>query len=412
MKNRMIFSVMALFMLGACFNLNKLSLYNLSGQYSNTKFTQLEVVAINHASDSVTLMVPLRMDDMAIAEDESTGKSFNQVRLAYELFETYDSKEILDSASQVVRRGITFPGDTLVTFSIAYPGRQKYVLKLELIDMNRVDAVSEYVCLDNSTPFSATNFLLSDPRGNIIFSNIVGAWDEVVVLTSHPSARKIFVRHYNRDFPLALPPFMEETQTTFDYRADSVFSVDLEEGKSGMLIFPKEGFYHLQLDTGIREGYTVYRFYEGFPDVVSTEQMLWPLRYITTKAEFDEILDAADHKLAIDNFWLNNGGNPARARSMIQKYYSRVTDANSFFTSYHEGWKTDRGLIYIVYGPPSIVYRGDGTEEWLYGEKGNANSIRFSFVKVVNPFSENDYSLIKSPSYKEKWYNIVGSWRR
>ena len=97
---------------------------------------------------------------------------------------------------------------------------------------------------------------------------------------------------------------------------------------------------------------------------------------------------------------------------MIQKFYGRVVDANVFFTSYHEGWKTDRGLIYLVYGPPKIVYRGDGIEEWLYGEKGNSNSIRFQFLKVVNPFTDNDYSLVKSPSYKEKWYNIVNTWRR
>ena len=92
----------------------------------------------------------------------------------------------------------------------------------------------------------------------------------------------------------------------------------------------------------------------------------------------------------------------SRARAMIHKYYSRVVDANNYFTSYHEGWKTDRGLIYIVYGPPKIVYRGKDIEEWLYGEKGNNNSIRLQF----------DYSLVKSPSYKEKWYNIVNTWRR
>jgi GWxTD domain-containing protein len=128
--------------------------------------------------------------------------------------------------------------------------------------------------------------------------------------------------------------------------------------------------------------------------------------------EYDEIQNSDDIKLAIDNFWLNNAGNPGRARSMIQKYYGRVVEANEFFTSYHEGWKTDRGLIYIVYGPPKIVYRGKNMEEWLYGEKGNNNSIRLQFVKVLNPFSENDYSLIKSPAYKEKWYNIVNTWRR
>ena len=114
--------------------------------------------------------------------------------------------------------------------------------------------------------------------------------------------------------------------------------------------------------------------------------MLQPLRYITTIDEYDEMRNAVDVKLAVDNFWLNNAGNPTRARSMIQKYYGRVVDANKYFTSYHEGWKTDRGLIYMVYGPPRIVYRGKDVEEWIYGEKGNNNSIRFQFVKVAESF--------------------------
>ena len=161
-----------------------------------------------------------------------------------------------------------------------------------------------------------------------------------------------------------------------------------------------------------RHGYTVYRFYEGFPKVLSSMQMLEPLRYITSKNEFDELKQASDKKLVVDNFWLENAGNPMRARAMIQKFYGRVEEANVFFSSYHEGWKTDRGLVYIIYGPPQRVFRGRQIEEWLYGEKGNPNSIRFTFVKMENPFTDNDYSLVKSPSYKEKWYNIVNTWRK
>jgi hypothetical protein len=89
-----------------------------------------------------------------------------------------------------------------------------------------------------------------------------------------------------------------------------------------------------------------------------------------------------------------------------------VVDVNFLFSSYQEGWKTDRGLIYIIYGPPSEVYRRDDEEEWIYGERGNPMSIRFYFMKVENPFTNNDFSLQRSPIYKTSWYVAVENWRR
>jgi hypothetical protein len=97
---------------------------------------------------------------------------------------------------------------------------------------------------------------------------------------------------------------------------------------------------------------------------------------------------------------------------MIKRYYNRVVDANVFFSSYHEGWKTDRGLIYIVFGPPRIVYYSDEAEEWIYGEEGHSNSIKFRFYRIENPFTDNDFILEKSAGYREKWYEAVNMWRR
>ncbi len=412
MKARNIIAIIILLFVTACFNLNKLSLYNLSGQYTNTSFTRLDVLAFNHATDSVTIFIPLVSDDLAITTDDDTGEDYTMVSLAYEMFETYESKHILDSSSLVIRQEAGMPGDTLVQFRIRYPEKRKYILKITLTDLNRVDHVERYLHLDNTSVYSANNYYLFNAQGEIIYSNIINRHDGFRILSSDTSSEYLYVRYYNRDFPLALPPFLEETETVFDYNADSVFRIGIQDGLTALLHFTEEGFYHIQSDTSSRQGYTVYRFPDGFPDVTTAGQMLQPLRYITTRNEFEDLSGAPDLKLAIDNFWLSNAGNPARARNMIQKYYARVADANRFFSSYLEGWKTDRGIIYIVYGQPAIVYRGDKTEEWIYGEKGNANSIKFRFVKVPNPFTENDYSLVKSPSYKEKWYNIVGTWRR
>lgn len=409
---RIFYILVILVILSACFKLNNISLYNLSSQYSNTPFTELQSTVFNIDGYTARLWVLIFMDDMIADYDSLSGKSYTRVQLKYELFDTYESKQILDSASLVISDSSLKTGDTLIHIDFKYPGRNKYILKLSLTDLNRIDFVDSYLCLDNTSINSRNSFLLKDHDGGLLFRKVISADKEVIFQLADKKARKVFVRYYKRDFPLALPPFLEESETNFNYIADSTFTVTANDGKMAGISLPRQGFYHFQTDTNQRDGFTIYRFNKNFPEITNAVQMLEPLRYITSRKEYAKIDTSEDKKLAIDNFWLGNAGNPSRARAMIQKYYGRVVDANDFFTSYLEGWKTDRGLIYIVYGPPRIVYRGGNLEEWLYGEKGNSNSIRFKFVKVINPFSDNDYSLIKSPSYKEKWYNIVNTWRR
>jgi len=142
-------------------------------------------------------------------------------------------------------------------------------------------------------------------------------------------------------------------------------------------------------------------------------QALAPLRYLSTEQEFEKLLAYVDYKTAVDSFWLERSSfKPERAKNMIKRYYSRVQEVNRIFSSYQEGWKTDRGLIYIIYGPPSEVYRNDEEEEWVYGERGNPLSIRFYFYKVDNPFTDNDYTLERSPVYKSSWFIAIENWRR
>ena len=36
----------------------------------------------------------------------------------------------------------------------------------------------------------------------------------------------------------------------------------------------------------------------------------------------------------------------------------------------------------------------------------------FLFIKVQNPFSDNDFRLTRSPLLKNPWYNMVDNWRK
>jgi hypothetical protein len=48
----------------------------------------------------------------------------------------------------------------------------------------------------------------------------------------------------------------------------------------------------------------------------------------------------------------------------------------------------------------------------VYGEDASYKSLSFVFVKVINPFSENDYQLNRSDMFKDEWYKSVDAWRQ
>jgi hypothetical protein len=45
-------------------------------------------------------------------------------------------------------------------------------------------------------------------------------------------------------------------------------------------------------------------------------------------------------------------GDSDRARRIAALYYRRTAAANRLFSNYKAGWKTPRGMIYILFGPP------------------------------------------------------------
>ncbi len=120
---------------------------------------------------------------------------------------------------------------------------------------------------------------------------------------------------------------------------------------------------------------------------------------------------APDLRKAVERFWMDASGDRERAREAIRIYYGRVENANRHFTAQVEGWRTDRGLVHIIFGTPTSIYKSDTGETWIYGEENNLMSLTFTFNKRKGPFSDNDLVLDRDPMLKGAWYRNVESWR-
>ena len=109
------------------------------------------------------------------------------------------------------------------------------------------------------------------------------------------------------------------------------------------------------------------------------------LRFIATQAEIDHINEGEDDetkRMLFEEYWKGMDPNPSTSRNeAFEEYYGRIDYANKNFRSYTEGWMTDMGMVYIVFGQPFQVERtprgSDGRTfaRWIY-----QNQRQFTFV--------------------------------
>ncbi len=85
-------------------------------------------------------------------------------------------------------------------------------------------------------------------------------------------------------------------------------------------------------------------------------EFLSQVRYIITpkeKKDFQALPDS-DKRQFIAEFWKRRDPNPSTAENEFrEEYFKRIDSANKLFTGEGKpGWLTDRGRIYILFGPP------------------------------------------------------------
>jgi GWxTD domain-containing protein len=233
--------------------------------------------------------------------------------------------------------------------------------------------------------------------------------DTLQIKDLHNTSKTLRVIRYNHDFDPALSPMAtagKNVAKTLDI--DTTFS--LPTNQPFVLVQP--GLYFFQNDTSANSGIGLLIVDKRFPRMTRPEDLVEPLIYISTNNEIKELSTTNAPKKTLDTYWLRlTNNNESKARRTIRAYYRRVTQANQLFTTYKEGWKTDMGMVYIVFGRPDQVARSKDKEVWTYTQNSNFSEINFTFVRRPNQFVENHYELMRYVEYEPIWYPTVEEWR-
>lgn len=367
---------------------------------------------VYHPSDTLSLLF-FKINTNELFFNTQSKEFFNKARLQvhYRLLDSGSKNELVDSAtvSYFIQRGSK--QNRFITYiPVSTPKPGKYTIEVIYMDYFRHRGSQAILYFDKALLSAPQNFFLSsDQLKEPCFRSTFHEHDLIKIRYDRQPVSKLFVKHYKKDFPLPLPPFSTKKITAEFLKPDSVWSIAYSD--STVMKLTERGMYFIQADTSKADGLTLFHFGAYYPEVKEAEELIKPIRFLTTKKKYEELNTYENAKIALDDFWLATTGNVARSKELIRIYYNRIQLANKFFLSYTEGWKTDRGMIYTVFGSPGIIYKSENTEKWIYGDRTNQPSMNFIFEKTENPFSDNDYILSRNDIYKMSWFQAVDVWR-
>ncbi|MBN1413928.1 MAG: GWxTD domain-containing protein [Bacteroidales bacterium] len=287
-----------------------------------------------------------------------------------------------------------------------------YELRINAVDKTRKEENIVFIMVDKSSRYSLQNFRVKETRQNLPLFEPFVTGDEPFRFDYHTDTfSRVFISYYGQESPLPRPSFSLAREREFMEKPDSLWILSYKKNTPFQLGY--EGIYHFQFDTTIRDGLTVFNFGPDYPRIRKVQQMIEPLAYLTSTVEYDKLKKSVNQKLAVDNFWLGLTKNDKdRARELIRVYYNRVYFANYYFTTFKPGWKTDRGMIYIIYGPPQAVAREPGVEKWIYYKNNFATSLTFTFTYTPSSYALNNFILQRSESYDTYWRQAVDAWQK
>jgi GWxTD domain-containing protein len=377
----------------------------------------------NQTDESSMLSVRFSSSDLFFSEANPQGVPTAMVLITVKLFSMSQGKALVDTA--VLNLSIikeTGKKEYVYNLPLKVEKSTEYLAEVKILDRLKLIVSQSFVQFNTLSNNNRYNFRVVDHFDkNLLFSPVVRLDEYVNLVYSRGHIDSLFISYYKPFKEIPDPPSMLLPEKTLDYEPKQVIALPYSDTLP--MMFPKEGIYLCSIDRNIKDGFTFLNMGETYPKLTAPEVMIEPLSYLASQDEMIQLRSAAKQKAALDAFWIKCGGNVDKARELIRIYYTRVLYSNYYFTSYKEGWRSERGMIYIIYGPPDKVYKTSEGESWGYKKPvlrsrwGGRFTVTdsylfFNFKKRENNFSDNDFYLSRSETLVTYWDRAIASWKK
>ena len=393
-------------------------LYNPTRNALNPRYN-----VYNSTDEESVLSVKYFTSDLFFSEANPKGVPMAQLSLNVKLYNIGQGRVLKDTAafnlSIVKEKGRP---EYIYDIPLKVEKGNEYTVEVRTLDRLRLTSVQAFVPFNTLSYDNRYNFrVVGHFDRNQLFDPVLKVNEYVNLVYTRQPIDSIFVSFFKPFRAVPDPPSMILPQKTLDYDPDKIIALPYSDTLP--MMFPREGVYQCTLGRDIKEGYTFKNLGASYPTMRTPGVMIEPLAYLASPEELDLMRNAVKQKVALDNFWIKIGGNVERARELIRIYYTRVLYSNYYFTSFAEGWRSERGMIYIIYGPPDKLYKTIDGENWGYRKPvvksrwGGRYSVKdeyifFSFKRRDCLYSDNDYYLARNETLVTFWDKAIASWRK
>ncbi|MBN1352417.1 GWxTD domain-containing protein [candidate division KSB1 bacterium] len=160
----------------------------------------------------------------------------------------------------------------------------------------------------------------------------------------------------------------------------SIDAAKMSHGRYSLEVTVNDGSKSVQIDKNF-----IIRWL-GIPAmIVDIDLAIEQLKYIASSSEMKRLKNAKDNERLVEfeKFWKSHDPTPGtKTNEHMEEYFRRIGFANESFSGFQEGWRSDMGMVYIIFGQPSEIERHPFEsgykpfEIWYYHELNR----RFVFI--------------------------------
>lgn len=277
-------------------------------------------------------------------------------------------------------------------------------LILRTLNLMTSNTYSYIINLEKSSSFFITKTDLTIP----ILQSYVAKEASIKIAKLVATNATYDVRFYPSKFPVALPPMANIKSKSVFNSGDSTFTVTSEKALST----ERKGVYSIteKASKNVKSFFRING--SGYPQLSTVHEIIEASIYLFTRKEKEKLGSSENPKKDYDAFWLENTNSPERAGKMISAYFLRVKESNTLFSTYKEGWKTDMGMIYIIFGPPNKVFRSNGSLQWIYKKTYEMPNLSFTFNLIDKNWDTEHFELERNMNYQNTWFRAIDLWRK
>ena len=304
---------------------------------------------------------------------------------------------IIESAD--TDESVEFIARLKIPLSLGHEG----LLKIEARDLQNKKGVIIYKNLSRKTIDSDLDFRVQQ-KGISNFQGWIQEGIPVQISFWDSTLTEFILSEFPKFKQLPLPPFSLDDSPKEDFQA--VCRKNIQQASLDSLVINKEKILRVSSSKHPENGLILSVVEKDFPSFPNEEETFESHLFLMQKKEKQN-----NTSKNIIDFWAMIGLNSLQIQSIEKAWTERIKQANILFTRSNSGWRTDRGMIYTIFGAPNTVYNNGNAEEWNYISSKGKPPLTFRFERCSNIFSQEEYCLVRKSEYATYWYKAIETWR-